>query len=216
MSTAYTLGLDLGQARNYTAVVLLAHERVTEPVYQVVHLQRFKLGTPWDEIVERTATPLETAPLRGNTTVAGDAGGVGAPVLDMLEKRLPRGTRLRRIQITGGTNVNDGNPTITVPKRDIVATTVILFQNRRIRIAADCPAAHDLAEELRSYTVTIDAKGHPTYMPAHGGVHDDLVSALCLAAWTAEKIGRGNTFTTHVPRGDIPIYCADTREAMER
>jgi hypothetical protein len=214
MSTRYTLGVDFGQAQNHTALVLLAHEPVADPVYEVVHIQRFKLGTPWEEMVDRIGAMLETAPLRGNTTVAGDAGGVGAPVLDMLVKRLPRGTRLRRIQTTRGTNVNDGTPKITVPKRDIVATTQILFQNHRIRIAASCPAAHDLVEELRSYTVTINADGHPTYKPAHGGVHDDLVSALCLAAWTAENTGHGNTFTTCLPRFDIDPLSDQTRDAM--
>jgi hypothetical protein len=214
MSTRYTLGVDFGQAQNYTALVLLAHEPVADPVYEVVHIQRFKLGTPWEEIVDRIGAMLETPPLLGNTTVAGDAGGVGAPVLDMLEQRLPRGTRLKRIQTHGGTNVNTENAKITVPKKDIIATTQILFQNRRIRIAATCPAAHDLAEELRSYTVTINANSHPTYRPAHSSGHDDLVSALGLATWTAENTGHGNTFTSHVPRRIIPILSDDTRGAM--
>jgi hypothetical protein len=214
MSTRYTLGVDLGQAQNHTARVLLAYEPVAHPVYDAVHMERFKLGTQWDEIVDGIAAILETEQLRGNTTVAGDAGGVGAPVLDILEQRLPRGSRLKRIHATGGTNVNTENPKITVPKTDIVATTQILFQNRRIRIAAACPAAKDLAEELRSYTVTINENGHPKYRPAHTGGHDDLVDALGLAAWTAENTGRGNTFTSHVARRVIPILSEDTRGAM--
>jgi hypothetical protein len=213
MSTSYTLGVDLGQARNYTAVVLLAHETVANPTYDVVHLQRFPLGTAYPEIVDRLVAPLETAPLHGRTTVAVDAGSVGAPVLDLLRPRLHRGIRLRPIEITAGKEVNTTNGKTTVPKTAIIATTQILLQNRRIRIAANCPAGHDLAEELRSYTITIGDNGHPSYRPAHSDGHDDLILALGLASWTAENTSRGNTFTSYVPRGIIPLS-TDTRGAM--
>jgi hypothetical protein len=214
MSTSYTLGVDLGQARSYTAIVLLAHETVDHPTYDAIHLQRFPLGTAYPEIVDRIVTPLETAPLRGNTIVAVDAGSVGAPVLDLLRPRLPRGIRLRPIEITGGKEVNTVNGKTTVPKSAIIATTQILFQNHRIRIAASCPAAPDLAEELRSYTITINDNGHPTYRAAHNDGNDDPILALGLAAWTAENTSRGNVFTTYVPRGIIPTLNADTRAAM--
>jgi hypothetical protein len=214
ISGSFTLGVDLGQARSYSAVVLLAHERVPDPIYTLVHAQRFPLGTSFSEIVNRIVAPLQAPPLLGHTTVAVDAGGIGAPVLEQLKPRLPRGTPCRAIELTAGHSVNTAKGKTTVPKSDLIATTQILFQNHRIRIAADIPAAAELAEELRSYTITINENGHPTYRPAQNGGHDDLVLALGLAAWTAEHIRGGTTLTSYVPRGEIPLLSSDTRGAL--
>jgi hypothetical protein len=214
ISGSFTLGVDLGQARSYSAVVLLAHERAPDPIYTLVHAQRFPLGTSFSEIVDRIAAPLAAPPLLGRTTVAVDAGGIGAPVLEQLRPRLPRGTSCRAIELTAGSSVHTAKGKTTVPKSDLIATTQILFQNRRTRIAAGSPAADELAEELRSYTITINENGHPTYRPAQDGGHDDLVLALGLAAWTAEHTRGGTTFTIHVPRGEIPLLSDDTRRAM--
>ena len=214
ISGRFTLGVDLGQAHNYSAVVLLEHERVPDAIYTLVHAQRFPLGTAFSEIVDRIVTPLAAPPLLGRTTVAVDAGGIGAPVLEQLKPRLPRGMTCRAIVLTGGSNVNTANGKITVPKSDVIATTQILFQNQRIRIATGIPAAAELAEELRSYTITINENGHPTYKPAQDGGHDDLVLALGLAAWTAEHIRGGMTLKSYVPRGDIRVLSDDTRRAL--
>jgi hypothetical protein len=214
ISGIFTLGVDLGQARNFSAVVLLEHERVPEPVYTVVHAQRFPLGTSFGEIVDRIVAPLASPPLLGRTAVAVDAGGIGAPVLEQFRDRLPRRTPCRAIELTAGSNVHTAKGKTTVPKTDLIATTQILFQNQRIRIAAGSPAAHELAEELRSYTVTIHENGHMSYRPAQSGGHDDLVLALGLAAWTAEHTRAGATPTIHVARGDIPLLSDDTLRAM--
>jgi hypothetical protein len=214
ISGIFTLGVDLGQARSYSAVVLLAHERGRDPIYTLVHAQRFPLGTSFSDIVDRIVAPLAAPPLLGRTTVAVDAGGIGAPVLEQLKPRLPPGTPCRAIELTGGSSVHTAKGKTTVPKSDVIATTQILFQNHRIRIAAGTPAAAELTEELRSFTITINENGHPTYRPAQDGGHDDLVLALGLAAWTAKHIGGGNTITTYLSRVEIPVLSEETRQAM--
>jgi hypothetical protein len=213
MSGIFTLGVDLGQAGSYSAVVLLEHENVADPIYMLVHAQRFPLGTTFIEIVDRIVAPLAAPPLLGHTTVAVDAGGTGAPVLEQLKPRLPRGTSCRAIELTAGSSVHSAKGKTTVPKSDVIATTQILFQNQRIRIADGIPAARELADELRSYTITLNENGRASYRPAQSGGHDDLVLALGLAAWTAEHTSSG-TLTSHVPRGRIPLLSDDTLRAM--
>ncbi len=54
MDLRYTLGLDLGKAKDYTAVAIGQWVR-DEPPYtvDVRHLQRFPLGTSYPEIVSK-------------------------------------------------------------------------------------------------------------------------------------------------------------------
>src|SRR5262245_5640335 len=85
------VGLDLGQAQDYTAVAVLTRPRLTggergdalKPPYAVPHLHRFPLGTPYPRIVERVVELLRTPQLRGSFVVA-DQTGVGRAVVDML------------------------------------------------------------------------------------------------------------------------------------
>jgi hypothetical protein len=87
----YFTGLDLGQARDYTAVAVL--ERTTPPDprpedrklhhYAVRHLQRLPLGTPYREVGTRLARLFAGPPLTG-TMLAVDYMGVGRAVLDPL------------------------------------------------------------------------------------------------------------------------------------
>jgi hypothetical protein len=154
-------------------------------------------------------------PLLGRTTIAVDARGIGAPVIEQLKLQLPRGSHCRAIELTAGSSVHTAKGKTTVPKSDVIATTQILFQNHRIRIAAGAPAANELAEELRSYTVTINENGHPTYRHAQHGGHDDLVLALGLAAWTAEHTRIRTPAKVYVPSVDIPHLSETTRRAME-
>jgi hypothetical protein len=51
--TRHVIGLDLGQSQDYTAVSVLAGtftDDGAKPTYQVGHLERFPLGTPYPDI----------------------------------------------------------------------------------------------------------------------------------------------------------------------
>ncbi len=75
-----------------------------------------------------------------------------------------------------------------VPKRDLVSTLQVLFQAGRLKVAGDLPEARTLTEELLNFKVTINAKtAHDSYESWREGIHDDLVLAVALACWHAEK-----------------------------
>jgi hypothetical protein len=211
--SGFAVGIDVGQINDPTAVVVLQFEHGPEPVYHLGHAQRFPLGTDYLEIAERIAAPLSTQPLRGRALVAIDATGVGKPIVDLIRPKLPRGTRVYPIWITGGISVGSDVGKLTVPKRDLITTTQLLLQNGRLRIASGILDATALVEELLSYRVTISDAGHDSYGPWREQAHDDLVLALAVAAWTAEN-KRSRGATTHVPRGRIPVFGSRTFEAM--
>ena len=158
-------------------------------VYQVRHLERIPLGTSYSAIVAHVSRLVRLPALR-ELRVAVDATGVGAPVVDLLmAERLP--CPVYAIHIHGGDAVSHGGMRYRVPKRDLIASTQVLLQNNRLKIAAELPFSDTLVHELLNFRFTIDATtAHDTYN-AREGQHDDLLLAACMALWLAEKIGDG-------------------------
>jgi hypothetical protein len=85
----FAVGLDLGQARDYAAVVIVERVVHREPddtntqsnphlKYHVRHIERFELRTPYHDIVESIAELLADPLLAGLSRLVVDGTGVGA------------------------------------------------------------------------------------------------------------------------------------------
>ena len=155
---------------------------------------------------------MNAAPLRGRTSVAVDATGVGKAVVDNLKPKL-RGSRFHAITITSGNTVTTTPGNTNVPKRDLISTCQLLFQNGRLKIAAAIPDAAVLVEELLGYRITISENGHDSYGPWRERDHDDLLLALALAAWTAENRCHPPA-RVYKPTGHLPDLSQRTYDAM--
>jgi hypothetical protein len=89
------VGLDLGQAQDFTAVAVLErpmiHPRARlddrRPAYALRHLRRFPPGTPYPNMFAEVRTLLRTPPIPGSV-VAVDQTGVGRAVVDLLSEHL--------------------------------------------------------------------------------------------------------------------------------
>jgi hypothetical protein len=112
----YSVGVDLGQANDYTAIAVLKKEIVPpqtamfrpvgehpgnrlvegDIVYDLVYLKRPKLGTPYDTIAKRVADlvcelePQGAFSELGQVTLSVDGTGVGRGVVDMLDAEFKR------------------------------------------------------------------------------------------------------------------------------
>jgi hypothetical protein len=115
----YSIGVDLGQAADYTAIAVLKKSVVPprtamlspigespsnrlvegDLVYDLVYLKRPKLGTPYDVIARRVAdliTKLEPKGAFdeiGQVTLSVDGTGVGRGVVDLLRTEFVKRTR---------------------------------------------------------------------------------------------------------------------------
>lgn len=182
----YFLGLDLGQAADYTALAVLETRPESYPArYDCRYLERVPLGTPYPAVAERVRTLLDTPELREKTALLVDATGVGRPVLDMLRQH-----RLDPvpITITGGDTVGRDGAGYRVPKRDLVGVVQVLLQTERLKLAASLPHLSTLVRELTAFRVKIDPNtAHDSYGAWREGTHDDLVLAVAVAAWWAER-----------------------------
>lgn len=190
MHERYTVGVDLGQANDYTAITVLEQDGSGEAAgYAVRHLERFPLGTAYPAQVERIKALLRA--LRGSSGGAADLvvdqTGVGRPVIDILKAAALKPIA---VTITGGDAVSRDRDEYRVPKRDLVSTVQVLLQGGRLKIAKALPHAQTLVDELLGFKVRVSVAGHDSYGNDVGAwreaQHDDLVLSVALAAWHAE------------------------------
>lgn len=208
-----TLGVDLAQASDYSALVGLEHRAgMHGTMYAARMLERWR-GRSYTELprlVHQAETKLRQTLANeffdqhgaaihpwhdiGYTLVV-DATGVGAPVVDALTDA---GLNPVPVVITGGFQVNrrEGGGH-TVPKADLVAAVQLLLEQRRLLIPAELPHAATLTRELANFRYEVGASGHVRYGAGPvgsadiswrgDGSHDDLLLATAVAAWHAER-----------------------------
>lgn len=209
--TGFVVGVDLGQARDPTAVVVNERLQATRTIKQVerpglpawdrtqqkimVHhrltfLHRFQLGTSYPDVVEAVQRLMvQLPPRRDKPDLVVDATGVGRPVLDTMREK---GMRPIGITITGGVDAIEKEwDDVRVPKRSLAATMQVVLQSGRLKIAADMELTPLLTRELENFKVKININGSEAFEAWREQDHDDLVLAAALAVWRAEnrKVG---------------------------
>jgi hypothetical protein len=193
MTTSYVVGLDPGQAADFSALAALCRERGERgDVYTAIGLKRWPLGTPYTDsagagVCEQLRDLLSVPPLDSpGTILAVDRTGVGRAVVDVLwSLSLP--ATVIPVTITAGHDARrDDEGAWTVPKRELVATLLTLLGQGRLVIPAGQALAGVLRQELADFRVKITAAAHETFSHREGA-HDDLLLAVGVAAWAAER-----------------------------
>src|SRR5262249_30891599 len=153
--------------------------------YVARHIQRWHLGTGYMTVAEDVKKMFADGPLKG-TVLGVDQTGVGVPVVEVL--RAARiDCRLYPITITAGLQASRQDDGWHVAKVQLVSTAQVLLQSRRLEIVPTLPEAKMLSKELLSFKVRITPAANETYAAWREGDKDDLVLALCMAAWLGEK-----------------------------
>lgn len=190
MPTQFILGLDLGQAQDFTALAVLEQTALdvssgpVAPEYALRHLRRFPLGTPYTEIVP-TVAAIAQSPALSEAPLVVDQTGVGRAVVDMLRNAAGW---VVPVTITAGHAVTQAEDrSYNVPKKELVTSLQVLMQSRRMRIARSLPDADTLVRELQNFQVKITLAANETFGTWREGQHDDLVLALALASWWGER-----------------------------
>ena len=192
----FIIGVDLGQARDYTAIALLerfeeltghaAKGRWTTAVrYEMPHLERPPLGTSYPDIIERLKDLIARLPDHKRLKIVVDRTGCGRPVVDLMRKE-----KLSVIPVTitaGGSVTGNVRGGYNVPKRELVSNLAIIFQAERLKISRALPEAAQLVEELQNFKIKVTLAGNDTYEAWRESDHDDLVLAAAMGAWYGEK-----------------------------
>src|SRR5262245_15634737 len=193
----YFMGLDLGQARDFTALAVLERPLVQpgdppsqrRPAYALRHLHRFPLGTPYPEVAREVVRLLRTPPLPGALLTV-DQTGVGRAVVDMLADALRDNVTCAfcPVTLTGGHAVTAGEEGgLRVPKKALVGAVQVLLQTQRLHIARSLPDAPLLVRAFENCRVQVTASANETVEAWREGQHDELVLAVALAAWVGEQ-----------------------------
>ncbi len=188
----WVIGLDLGQANDFTAISVL--DRTIETVngkttrrLDLRHLQRLKLGTSYPDQVDIVRKIVAALPPRQHAPMlVCDATGTGRPVIDLLRKG---GLTPIAVTISGGVQeVDGGNFSWSVPKRNLVSALQIALQTGQLKIARGLAESETLVRELMAFKVRISAAGHDSYSNDwREAPHDDLVLSAALACWYAAR-----------------------------
>jgi hypothetical protein len=210
---SYTLGIDLGQSQDYTAIALIEQEigsleivwegtggnyrevEFTKEhfIYNVVGLKRLPLGTSYpDQVkeVENIFKRIQTAGKglarndhQAKKHLAIDRSGCGRPITDLFEQA---GLSPTGITITGGDQVVQDGAHFRVPKRELVNLVKVLLQQGRLKISTHTPDYRILISEMNNFTYKINDNANDVY-GATSGTHDDLLLALAVGLWVAER-----------------------------
>ena len=207
----FVVGVDLGQKQDYTALCVVERAELMlddrdprtwqcrrETRFEVRHLERMKLRTPYPAVVARIREVAMDPALGERRSLVVDATGVGAPVVDLLYAA-GVGCEIVPVTITGG----DGGAKASsgssggerrVPKRDLIVGLQVMLDLGQLQIAKGLPEAAVLLRELMGMRVRTSAAGHRSYGNGREEAHDDLVLAVALACWRAREPVRWNWF----------------------
>ena len=187
------IGLDLGQSQDFTALCVLSGVFTdgVKPTYQVGHLERFPLNTTYPDIAQAMVTLTRRPELGGVWELIADATGVGRPVCDLLKEALgEQRHHVHPLTIIGSGQATAGVYGAHVPKRDLVVMLKVLLESKRIEFAGSWPETATLIRETLAFQVKITNAANDTYGAWREGTHDDLVLAVAMAAWWAERRGQ--------------------------
>lgn len=192
----YVLGLDLGQAQDPTALACLERGLLHsgKSKYTVTGLLRYPLGTPYTSSdglkpgVGEQLRDLLRSPSHhlSGSIMAVDQTGVGRAVIDTFRVlNLP--VTMVPITITAGQNHSQAADGWHVPKKDLVGVLQVLFQSGRLEIVESLRLRDTFLAELDSFRVKVTSAANEVFGSWRDGEHDDIVLAVAMAAWTAEK-----------------------------
>lgn len=209
---SFVIGVELGQVSDVTAIAVvesltlpyLRSEKIrregwvdVRPVYQAPdgtetrdhppvkfalrHLERFPVGSSYTEIHNRVTA---LAPSLRAPAVVLDATGVGAAAVSLFRSG---SLYVTTVTLVAGDQAAQDGSDYRVPKKDLVSVTQVLLQTGRLKIARVLPHAELLARELMNFRSRVTAQTVESQLDWRERANDDLVLALAIATWEAER-----------------------------
>lgn len=217
MSYSFYLGLDLGQAADYSALAVieepiwstladrwvssttLAREQIDSGIWQ--RWQKHAPGKPPLWLRQLHRYPLQTPYPSVVADVIRRLGG-SDPRYDAILVVDGTGVgaavvdmfrfaelpcEMYSVVIHGGVKVERNH----VPKRDLISAVQVLLHTERLQVAKQSEMTQVWAAEMQNYRMKLSDAGHDSYSARGDSKHDDLVLAVALASWFRGRMNRG-------------------------
>jgi hypothetical protein len=195
----FVVGLDLGKLQDFTALCLLEWEVPGRrplgwrPQYACTLLRRWPLQTPYLDIIGQVAKFLTHPPLsQALPVLVVDSTGVGEAVTELCRSELGKAVKgggLVGVTITAGSAVTYHGPgRWHVAKKQLVSVLQVVLGQGRLKVAPDLPECATLLRELGTFTVKVTESANESFESWREKDKDDLVLAVALACWAAERL----------------------------
>lgn len=210
MAPEYFIGLDLGQSAEYTALAVI--ERTSQPIppsdlwvwhYAIRHLERFPIGTAYEQVLA-TLLSLTRTPSLSKATLVMDQTSVGKPVVRLFRQADLRIT-IRPVVILAGHDGGYHDGIFHIPKRELASALQLVLQGRRLKISEQLEHAQTLATELQNFRIKVTPLLDETDAWRERE-HDDLVFAVGVAVWFAERRGAPAPDEPEVPVSVVDAF----------
>ncbi len=133
----YAIGIDFGDVRDYTALVLLQRIEpagdspsgdgmLVQPHYHLRQVKRFPRRTETPDVITYLQNLMNRPTLRDRVVLIADASGMGAPIVQQMKQH---GLGAIPMIITGGAQANGNN----VPKGNLIMRLKLLLEQRRLK-----------------------------------------------------------------------------------
>jgi hypothetical protein len=193
------VGVDLGQRRDHTAVVVLEDKlvmtgrkcpttfaNIVERRRQLHLMQRIGLGTEYHKVVRYLERLTGFGRLEKRAIwMAVDTTGVGLVVVEMLRRANLQGTLLP-VVFTGGDATRYQGGFYSVPKGELMHGLGVLLDAGEMVVRPRVANWKEMLEEMLGMRREFFDGGVKWRSV---GKHDDLVMALALAVWSMRRHG---------------------------
>lgn len=195
----FIIGASLGVGAEPTAIAVVEQKVLKGDRWLEVtaglrlrHLERLPVETTYPKTVDRISTLLDTPEIKdgekcGGAEVVLDITGSGRAILDIFKRANIQPVVVRIIG--AGQREEQIKPTWDwhVPKLELVGALHVAFEDDRLKMAKDLELVPALINEFREFKMRpsrIDPSDPETWRDTE---MDDLVFAVALAAWRANR-----------------------------
>lgn len=204
--STYWVAADLGQANDFSAVVVIKDEAL--PIADdnrvivgprertVVYADRFR-GVSYVDVVDHLIKLRNAPPFGGKSELVIDGTSIGRVVSDML---WGQSVDHHAIQMTGGQDWNKKSARyVNAGKTFMIENLAVLFAAGELKFAHDLPLRQEIEEDLASFTVQTTAAQNQIITQSRSTAgHGDLGIALIVGGFASQYLKPQSILTGHL------------------
>ena len=194
----FWLGVDLAQAQDWTALVVVKDECLPtwnggaqvlgERQRTIVFADKFR-AVAYPDVVSHVIATMARQPLTGRTQLVIDATGLGRVVSDLFAEARIEHTA---IQIVVGQEWRRRDRFVNVGKHALLECLSVRFAARELALSAGLALRDDLMAELETFRLETTRAGQPVITQGQAGHHHgDLSIATACAVFASEHLVPG-------------------------
>lgn len=192
----FWVAADLGQANDYSAVIVLKDEQLPTVdehrvilgprTRTVVYADRFR-GVSYVDVVNHLVRLRNAPPFGGKSRLVIDGTSIGRVVSDMLEGD---GVPHTAVTMTAGQEWSKKTSRyVSAGKTLLVENLAVLFASGEIKFAQDLPLRSEIEDDLATFTTATTAAGNQIITQTRSASgHGDLGIAVIVGAFASQYL----------------------------